>query len=131
LGTRDDILNKIKTKSKKFSELREESRGQFRPERAIAKFIDYTERAKLEVKNGVEYASRMESALGTLTHQLRKIDGGVLINVKWYREDECEEWKDLRVTGVQVLWSEKWLKENPGVEGELNYGIDDMFLEGI
>lgn len=131
MSAKSDVLDKIKKKSERFRECREESRGKFKPERAIVKFIEYTEKVKSEVKSGVEYSAKVQSAWDTLVFLIKKIDAGALVNVKWYREDEAEDWRDLRVTGVQILWSEKYKKENPLEEGEFNFGVEDMFLAGI
>lgn len=131
MSARDDILKKINKKSDKIAELRDRSRGFIRPEKLVSDFINEVEQARIEAKGGFDFSSRVTRAHQTLEHRVRRLDAHATIIVVWDREEQAEVWEDLRPSGVRILWSDVWQRNNPDKDSELFIGVEQLFLEGI
>ena len=62
---------------------------------------------------------------------MRRLDGGVGLEVIWNHSEAVEEnWKDLSVDGVKIIWGDLYLSNNPGTGKELHIDVSSLFLDG-
>ena len=129
MSAKDDILKKINKKASRYEDLKNESRGNARPIRLIAKTIEAVEYARSIAKTAIEFTMTLEREWGCLEHKLRRIDPDVLISAVWHNEESIENWQDLRITGVKISWGERHLRANPGMEAEEFVSIEHIWME--
>jgi len=131
LSARDDILKKLNKKTKIYAEYKALSNGFVRPEKLVADYIKMIEEAHIKSQNGVEFVYSIDSAYAILVNRLKRWDKNVYVEPVWNRENEAEEWTDLRVSGVKITWSDAYKAKNPDADDELYISVESLWLEGL
>lgn len=129
MSARDDILKKLDKKTKEYKKYRLKAAGKLPIRSLIKEFLESLEQAHAEAKNGVEYGHAAGSLISSFYHSVYKIDAGAQIHIRWNNEENAENWEDLRCTGVHIIWSDIWKNTNPKEEGELCFGVENLWLE--
>jgi hypothetical protein len=129
MSAKDDILAKIKKKASRYSDLRQESKGEGRPIRIIAKIIEAIDYSKATSKTALEFTMAFDREWGMLEHKLKRIDPHVIVEAIWHREDAVESWEDLRLTGVKVIWGEKYKAAHPDELPEETITVERLWME--
>lgn len=132
MSAKQRVLDKIKKKkenSKRFKARLARSKG------LTSLVIEFLDAMEL-MRDGVgDSAVSFDQELGRLTSNLesniKAIDPEVYIKICWNDEDKVEDWKDLRVEAVHVIWSQTYLDRNPGSAREAYVDIGSLFLEGF
>lgn len=123
------VLDMIKKKAKKFKEYRTNSSRSMTPEKIALRFIEDVDKAKCAAVDKYDFEADLEKAAMIMENRLRAFDPYVDIEVSWSKQDET--WKDLRVTGIFIKWSDVWKQANPDKDQEQMIDIGHMLLEGI
>lgn len=131
MSARDDVLKKLAKKTKEYKEYRDRSLGYVRPEKLVLEFIQTIEKARLESKVGLDFTQEVDRAYNVLVHRVRRWDKQAFVEIIWDREDQAEVWTDLRPSGVRIVWSEVYQKNNPGKDAELFIGVEQLLIEGL
>lgn len=131
MNIKKDLLKKINKKSKEYKEYREYAAGKIKPEKIVSSFINEIEQAHVKCTNGADFSYKVDAAITTMCRHIWKIDDMAIIDVVWNREEEAENWGDLRPIGVNIKWGEVWRKENPRLHGEQYISVEQLWLESL
>jgi len=125
---RNKVYDLIKQKAKKYKEMRTNSDRSMSPRDIMMQYMTAVD----EVRNGsidkFDFENGLNKASTLMENRLRAFDNGVDVTVHWGPGDK---WQDLRVTGINIIWSDKHILDNPNKEKELYIDIGHMFLEGL
>ena len=131
MSVRDDILKKINKKADRYREQRAISMGKGDYDKLLVEIIKNIDEMRSKSTNGVDFAAYMDTAYEHLKMKLRRSDPNVIAELIWNHEDMVEEWQDLRIVGIRIVWSDKWKLEHPNEDGERYLSVDQIWLEGL
>lgn len=72
------------------------------------------------------FQSKLDSASTILYSRMRSFDHGINVELIW---NGAEDWKEFRLNGVKISWSEKYLKENPELTNEMYIDVINLLLK--
>lgn len=76
----------------------------------------------------VEWESVLNKELLVLNKRLRVIDPNLeKIQLVWYKEDEVESMKDLKLEGVKITWSSLYMSQHPLSQKEKYVDVVTLF----
>lgn len=122
------VYDMIKKKAAKYKELRTNSDRKMSPNDIMMQYIEAVDIARNNAVDKYDFNNGLNKASTLMENRLRAFDINVHIHVQWTSGDE---WKELRVTGINITWSDQYILDNPNKERELYIDIGHMFLEGL
>ncbi len=130
MSAKDDILKKINKKAKQYKDYKTDSKKSVT--KLVARLIDEIEDARVNSKNGLDWSGQVETAINMFGKRLGSIDAAGFAEILWAnKEEEVENWQDLQIHGVKIVWSETYLKNNPGSSPEEVITVERLWLEGL
>jgi len=96
----------------------------------VLQFIEATEKITTEATDLFDFATGLEREAELLHDRIKCIDPKVNIQIMWNKEDTVEDWENLQVEGVRVIWSSFYKKNHPLCEPEKYIDISQLFIEG-
>lgn len=118
----------IKKRAKKINELRTNSTKKMSHEEVVYKFFKDMEGVYERATDQYDYSTLMDYACFTMNQRMHALDEGSSMRVV---VNDAEDWKELRVTGVEISWSEKWIEANPDKEKTTYVDITHMLMDGL
>jgi hypothetical protein len=131
LSIKSDLLKQIDKKASQYKRQKDYAAGRISYKTIVADFIKAVENARIEAKNGPDFYCQVSALQAKFTQRLQQIDPDILFEILWLKEEQAEEWKDLRVEGIQIKWGSKWLRSNPDVDPEITLKIEHLWMEGL
>lgn len=125
--TKKDVMDMINSKAKKYRELRKKAQNVKTPQQLILNFLEEVEKVYPIAKNADDFHWMMERLCENLDSQMKVIDLGAKMEVKW---NDAKDWKDLQVVGVQIRWS-NWYKKKHDLPDEQFMDVTMLLLEGF
>lgn len=115
----------INSRAKKYRELRSKAQNVKTPQQLILNFLEEVEKVYPIVKNADDFYWMMEQLCRSLDEQMKIIDLGASMEVKW---NNADNWKDLEVTGVHIKWSKRY-REKHQLPDEQFIDVTALLLE--
>lgn len=97
----------------------------------VLEFIESIEKISTDAINAMDFEDGLNRASRTLEMRMKGLDEDVRVDILWHKEDSVDKWRDLRVDSVKVVWSDKFLEENPTFSKEYCIDIGVLMLEGL
>lgn len=125
-------MDLIKKKQEQNKAYKTKSAKRLGPKTIVLEFVEEMENLRQEVgDNAAEFDSGLARIAGLLESRILAIDPDANVIVHWNKENEVENWKDLRVEGVTIEWSRFYLGKNPFSDPTGYIDIGSLFLEGL
>jgi hypothetical protein len=124
-----DVMKLIAKKQQKNSAYKTRAAKRAGPNGIVMQFIDAMEKIKTEARNSLEFDTGLQREARMLHDNMKAIDHGVNVEVCW-AENEEEDWKNLNVDGVKIMWSDYHLAAFPQKSKELYIDVGSLLLEG-
>lgn len=132
MSAKQKVMELIKKKQKQNKAYRTKSAKRLGPKTIVLEFVEEMENLREEVgDNAVEFDSGLLRIAGLLESRILAIDPGANVIVHWNKENDIENWKDLRVDGVTIEWSRFYLGKNPFSDPSRYIDVGSLFLEGF
>lgn len=96
----------------------------------VKDFIKNMEKVVFDSTTAIEFGCGLEKEAATLDSRLSSLDDRVQLVVMWNKENIAEDWKDLQVEGVKIIWSSAYLKNNPKEQKEKHITLVSLFMSG-
>jgi len=125
-------MDLIKKKQQQNKAYKIRSAKRLGPKTIVLEFVEEMENLRQEVgDDAVEFDIGLTRIAGLLESRILAIDPHANIIVHWNKENQVESWKDLRVEGVTIEWSNLYLGKNPTSDPIRYIDIGCLFLEGL
>jgi len=126
--SRNKALDMIKKRAAKFKELRTNTSRSMDPNHIMLQYVKDVEEVKRNSEDALDYDVGLNKATTLMDNRLRAFDVNVHIHVQWSKENE---WENMSVTGIRIIWSDKHIAENPDKHKELTIDLGKLFMEGL
>jgi len=123
----DDVMKEINRRAKKLKKLRTNSDRNMSREDVVMRFFDDIERAFRRSEDKHDFRTALDNACNFLESRLKAFDPDIRISLS-SDNSSADDWKDIRINGVSVFWSEKYLKNHPLEEKEMFIDVSDMLF---
>ncbi len=130
-NARKQVQDMIRRRTKKMAEQRTNSSRTSSPKQVVFVFFKAFDETKRNAKDSFDFEDELRSQSTLLNTRLSAFDPAVQVELMWYRIEEAESWKDLRLNGVKIVWSEGYLKENPSEDPELHLDMSHYLFESL
>lgn len=97
----------------------------------VLEFIESIEKISVDAINAMDFEDGLNRASRILEMRMKGLDEDVRVDIIWHKEDDIDKWRDLKVDSVKVIWSDKFLKENPKCSKEYCIDVGVLMLEGL
>ena len=123
-----DLINKKKHNAAKCREARKAG-----PVQIVADFMNAVETASVGSHSVDAFYIVLEREKRKLNDRMKRLDCRIELKIMWNDEDKLNRhnsWRDLRVDGVHIIWSDSHLQLNPNKEPERFIDMTQLFIEG-
>lgn len=122
------MLDRVAKRAKRIKELRVKTSKSVTYVHHIFAFLKEMERIYPIAKDPVEFDSMLSGNCKMLERQMKVVDPYVRLEIMW---NEAVSWKDLRATGVKIMWSGVYVLNHPGVNRDEYVDITQALLEDL
>ena len=122
-----DMIQKRQKQNKSYQTKAAQRLG---PEGIVFQFMEAMESVLLESKGPLDFETGLQREAGFLHSRMRCIDPSVDVQIIWNKEDSTEDWQNLQVDAVRIVWSKWYLGKNPFSDPEKYIDVTSLFLEG-
>lgn len=123
-----EVEELIKKRAKKINELRTNSTKKMSHENIVYKFFKDMEKIYKDARDQYDYSGLMDFACFTMKSRMHALDEGCSMRVV---VNDAEDWKELRVTGVEITWSDEWIRKNPDKETTTFVDITHFLMDTL
>ena len=127
---RDEVMALIAKKQKKNSAYKTRAAKRVGPNGIVMQFIDAMEKVRVDSKSSLDFDTALTREARLLGDNMKALDSGVNVEVIWTPNVE-EDWKNINVDGVKIVWSDYHLTAFPQKSKELYIDVGSLFLEGL
>ena len=121
------VLALIKKKQKRIIE---HKKRKFRgPYSIVHEFINAMDDILEQSKTQEVFSMNMQSAVNTFNNRMKLLDPEVDLRIVWNKSDD-DDWKSLRVDGIEITWSRFHLSKNNLKEPTKYIDVGMLFMEG-
>lgn len=122
---KQQVLDMIEKKAKRYKSLKNKAKNPQTPQKLILSFIEEAENIYVTANDSWEWEYLFDKLTKSLDEQMKIIDLGAKMEVEW---NGAENWRDLRVTGVRVAWS-NWYKTKHSLPDETFMDVAMLLLQ--
>lgn len=126
MSARNNVIKKINERVKELKENKEKSRQAKTYKDFVFDFFENMNQNYPMCKNEMDYSVMLDNACKLLDRNLKVIDHGVKIEVKY---NEATSWQDLRVSGVRIIWSDSHIHFYPQLSKEEYVDLTHMVFD--
>jgi hypothetical protein len=129
---RDDVLDMIEVRVKKNKTIRENTCRDKTHRQEVMRFLRDMEDLFCKASNEIEASTGIDGAADMLISRLRAFDPYVKANIIWNDadiEDGKQDWKQLKVIGVQITWSDYYIRFNPNADRSEYVDVMDLLFD--
>lgn len=126
--SRNKALDMIKKKAAKFKELRTNTSRSMDPNHIMLRYMKDVEEVKKNSDDALDFDVGLNKATTLMDNRLRAFDINVHVHVQWSKENE---WKNISVTGIRIIWSDEYIANNTGKNKETTIDLGHLFMEGL
>jgi hypothetical protein len=127
-NVKKEVEELIKKRAKKINELRTNSTKKMSHENIVYKFFKDMEDIYQKAMDQYDYSALMDFACHNMNQRMHALDHGCSMRVV---VNDAEDWKELRVTGVEITWSQEWIDNNPEKEKTTFVDVTHMFMDSL
>jgi len=127
---RRQVLAKIANKRKEMREARRRIALGKGPWSIVAEFIRFMETARTTAKSVLDIETALRRGQAQLYMSLQDIDPDVDVKIVWHNEDDMENWQDMIVEGVHIVWSKFYRGKHPLEQPEKYIDVGSLWLQG-
>lgn len=128
MSGRDEVKKLIAQKMKRTNKIKERTQEGLTPRDIIVQFL-----TDIEVIYGIEdyheYHDKLVTMVRDLNRKMRWFDSYIYLEVLWNDTTSEIRHQDLRVTGVQIRWSNRYLQYRDDHPKEQIIDISDVLLD--
>jgi hypothetical protein len=122
---KDDVLAEIDKRAKKIKDHKLSSSKVKSVKGTILDFLEEVEPIYSIARTAWEFHAMTKLICESLDRKMRVYDSGVQMEVEW---NNADDWRELRVTGVRVQWS-NWYQKKHNVASEQVIDVTLLLLE--
>jgi len=126
--SRNRALDMIKKKAAKLKELRTNTSRSMDPNHIMLQYMKDVEEIKKNSDDAFDFEEGLNKVTTLMDNRLRAFDIDVHTHIQWSKEND---WKNMSVTGIRIVWSDKHLADNPGKNKETTIDLGHLFMEGV
>jgi hypothetical protein len=123
-----EVEELVRKRAKKINELRTNSSKKLTYEEVVYKFFRDMENVYATAQDQYDYSTLMDLACDAMKQRMQPIDWQCNMRVV---VNDAEHWKDLRVTGVEITWSLKYIAKNPDKDKTTFVDVGHMLMDGL
>ena len=127
-NAKKEVEELIKKRAKKINELRTNSTKKMGHEEIVYRFFKDMEGVYIRAMDEYDYEGLMDYACVTMKNRMAALDPGSYMRVV---VNDAEDWKELRVTGVEITWSPEWIAKNPTLDKTTYVDVAHMLMEDL
>jgi hypothetical protein len=127
-NARKEVEELVKKRAKKINELRTNSSKKMTFEQIVYKFFKDMEHVYEVATDQYDYSLLMDFACDAMKQRMQAIDQGCNMRVV---VNDAEDWKELRVTGVEITWSKNYVEKFPEKEKTTFVDVAHMLMDGL
>jgi hypothetical protein len=128
---RKEVEKMIANRQRKNTAIKNKFAQRRGPNAIVLEFIDAMEKVCKDSKTAFEFNDGMYRESRVLETSMKSIDAGVHLEVIWSQNVGKENWSDLAVEGVKIVWSDFYKVAHPEISKELNIDVSSLLLEGV
>ena len=125
---RAKMLDRVAKRAKRIKELKQKTARQIGYTQHVFSFFREMEKAYGTCNDPEYFDVMLNNAARALDERLKIIDPYIKIEILW---NSAEQWQDLRVSGVKIMWSGVFINNNPGKDDVEYIDITHALLEDI
>lgn len=122
------MLDRVAKRAKRIKELRVKTSKSVTYVHHIFAFLKEMERIYPIATDPIEFDTMLNNNCKQLDRQMKIVDPYVRLEIMW---NEAVSWKDLRATGIKIMWSGVYVLQNPGVSRDEYVDITQALLEDL
>lgn len=129
-NAKDEVMKMIAKKQKRNTSFRNRSAKRTNIHSIVVEFIKAMEKVLTESKSHLDFDTGMNREATMLEQRMRSLDPGVKLQVLWNNENATENWQELQVEGIKIMWSGFYLGKHPFESPEKYIDVGSLFIEG-
>ena len=127
---REDVMRMINNKQRRNAVNKEKAAKRAGVSSIVLQFIEAIEKISRESKSAMEFNDGLNRETQLLEDHMRCLDREVELEVVWSEYGSDTAWQNLSIEGINIVWSDFYIRNHPDKEKNLSIDIGSLMIEG-